>query len=124
MADAAVVPSSTTITPGPVWVEFTNAANIVLNASGTNSGATVVTIGIPTTGAAATLTTANTIIAACAMNQANVNGAKGTGLPAGIGIANMVWTNSVDFTLTFVNTGAATNINANTRFVAFVAQGV
>jgi hypothetical protein len=125
MANVATIPSTTTATPGPLWCEFTNAANMVLNASGTNSGATVVTVGLPTAGAGFYFSnTVNLPISMVALNQANIQGALGTGLPAGVGIANVVVTNSTTLSATFINSGAATNINANTRFLLFQENGV
>lgn len=125
MANVATIPSTTTATPGPLWCEFTNAANMVLNASATNSGATVVTVGLPTAGAGFYFSNSvNLPIALVAPNQSNIQGSVGTGLPAGVGCANVVVTNSTTLSVTFVNTGAATNINANTRFLLYQAQGV
>lgn len=123
MATSATVGSTTTATPGPFWFEFTNAANIALNASGTNSGVTAFTIGLPTTGAGSLLVT-NVPYAVVALNQANIQGAIGTGLLAGTGIANAILTNSTTMTINVVNSGAATNINANTRFIVFTTDGV
>src|SRR6266705_2467286 len=125
MANVATIPSTTTATPGPLWCEFTNAANIVLNASGTNSGATVATVGLPTAGAGFYFSnTVNLPLALVALNNANIQGAVGTGLPASAGIANVVVTNSTTLTVTVVNAAAAQNIPSGTRFLLYQAQGV
>lgn len=125
MANVATVPSTTTATPGPLWCEFTNAANIVLNASGTNTGITVATVGLPTAGAGFYFSNAvNLPIALVALNQANIQGSIGTGLAASIGIANCVVTNSTTLTVNFINAAAAQNVAANTRFLLFQGQGV
>ena len=125
MANTANIASTTTATPGPLWCEFTNAANIVLNASATNSGITVATIGLPTTGAGFYFSnTVNLPIALVALNQANIQGAVGTGCPASVGIANVVVTNATTLTVSFVNAAAAQNIAANTRFLLYQASGV
>ena len=125
MAVSANVASTTTACPGPYWFEFTNAANIALNASGTNSGITAFTVGLPTTGAASYLGTAiNTPLAVVALNQANIQGAIGTGLLASTGIGNAVITNATTLTVSIINAGAASNVNANTRFIVFSTDGV
>jgi hypothetical protein len=125
MAVSANVPSSTTACPGPYWFEWTNAANILLNASGVNAGITVFTIGLPTSGAGSLLNTQpNTPLAIVALNQANIQGAIGTGMLASTAIANVVITNSTTLTVSAVNAIAATNINANTRFIVFATDGV
>lgn len=125
MANVATIPSTTTATPGPLWCEFTNAANIVLNASGTNSGITVATVGLPTAGAGFYFSNAvNLPIALVALNTANIQGAVGTGLPASAGIANCVVTNSTTLTVNVVNAAAAQNIPSGTRFLLFQASGV
>lgn len=128
MADVATLSATTTATPGPFWAEFTNAANIVLNASGTNSGVTAITVGIPSSppfsGATAFINNANIPFTVIALNQTNIQGAKSTGLPAGAGIANVVWTNSVDFTVNIVNAAASSNVASGTRWLMFMGAGV
>lgn len=125
MATSATVGSTTTATPGPYWFEFTNAANIALNASSTNSGVTVFTVGLPTTGAGSYLgTQTNTPLAIVALNQANIQGSVGTGMLAGTAIANVIITNSTTLTISAVNAGAASNINVNTRFIVMSVDGV
>lgn len=125
MANVATIPSTTTATPGPLWCEFTNAANIVLNASGTNTGITVSTVGLPTAGAGFYFSNAvNLPIALVALNNANIQGAVGTGMPTSAGIANVVVTNSTTLTVSFVNAAAAQNIPSGTRFLLYQAQGV
>jgi hypothetical protein len=125
MANVATIPSTTTATPGPLWCEFTNAANIVLNASGTNSGITVATVGLPTAGAGFYFSnTVNLPLALVALNNVNIQGAVGTGLPASAGIANVVVTNSTTLTVSVVNAAAAQNIPSGTRFLLYQAQGV
>jgi len=125
MANIATIPASTTATPGPLWCEFTNAANLVLNASGTNSGVTVATVGLPTSGAGFYFSnTVNLPIALVALNTANIQGAVGTGLPAGAGVANVVVTNSTTLTVSLTNAAAAQNVPSGTRWLLFQAQGV
>lgn len=125
MAVSANIAATTTATPGPFWMEFTNAANIALNASATNSGVTAFTVGLPTTGAGSYLgSVINTSLAIVALNQSNIQGSIGTGMLAGTAIANVIITNSTTLTINAVNSGAATNINANTRFIIFSTNGV
>lgn len=125
MANVATIPASTTATPGPLWCEFTIAANLVLNASGTNTGITVATVGLPTSGAGFYFSNAvNLPIALVALNTANIQGAIGTGCPTSAGIANCVVTNSTTLTVNIVNAAAAQNIPSGTRFLLFQAEGV
>lgn len=119
---AATALTSTSATVGPVWVEFTNAANIVLNASGTNSGVTAITITLPSTGAGSVFP--NVPVAACCLNQANIAGAQATGLPAGAGIANVTFTNSTALTINVANAAAAQNIASGKRWILYTVTGV
>lgn len=125
MAPTATALSATSATPGPLWFEFTNAANIVLNASGTNSGVTAITVGIGAPGATFYLSNAiNLPLAAVCLNQANIQGALGTGLPASAGICNAVVTNATTVTINVANAAAAQNVASGTRWLVYQANGV
>ncbi|SRR5258708_5221889 len=125
MANIATIPVATSATVGPLWCEFTNAANVVLNASSVNTGITAVTVGLPATGAGFYFSnTVNLPIACVCLNQSNIQGALGTGMPASAGIANCVVTNSTTLTVNIVNAAAAQNVPSATRWLLYQAQGV
>src|SRR5258706_15339896 len=110
MAIIATIPVATSARVGPLWCKFPNAANVVLNASSVNTGITAVTVGLPATGAGFYFSnTVNLPIACVCLNQSNIQGALGTGMPTSAGIGNTIVTKPTTLSGKHSNTAAAPN---------------